>query len=171
MFENQNKLFLLRGIVSFLLLAGLGCARTAGPINNSAPENPSVGATTSANQTTSTTASSPTAPVPFYKKPLITTKSSPPKTVKPVQQYVKALETYQFRIQFDKCQASPGTITLKEGLPILLDNRGANTLVLKFGKQSYSVLGYDYLIAPAPTPGTYTITCNGGGAAEVQVQS
>lgn len=92
------------------------------------------------------------------------------KTVKSPETYQKALSIYQYRLQFLNCQANPSSLTLKSGLPIMLDNRDSQKRTFKLGKQSFSVLGYDYVIAKAPTPGTYTIICDGGGAAELLVQ-
>lgn len=100
----------------------------------------------------------------------VTGATEPAKTVKNPETYQKALGTYQYRIQFLNCQANPSTIALKAGMPIMLDNRDSEKHTFKLGKQSFSVLGYDYVIAKAPTPGTYTIICDGGGAAELQVQ-
>ena len=116
------------------------------------------------------------------KEPLVTTTTpdtgdkttntvvKPKSAVVPVTGYQKAVETYEYQFQFSKCQGNPGTLTFKQGVKVLFDNRDEKTHVIGFGASKFTIKGYGYVIATAPKPGTYNITCDGGGAAKMVVQ-
>lgn len=175
----SSPVFRIAVVLGLVTLVGWGCAKTGDVIPPTQTEGGLTSTTAvqaSSGQATGTQAADqrqvvPTAnttPLNALRKAVAGQEA--PRTVKSAETYQKALGTYQYRLQFLDCQANPSRLTLKAGLPIMLDNRDSEKHTLKMGKQSFSVLGYDYVIAKAPTPGTYTIICDGGGAAEIQVQ-
>lgn len=176
----SSPVFRIAMVLGLVTLVGWGCAKKTDTISQTAPEAGLT--TTAAAQASSGTQATPTQPagqqqvVPIANTtPLDALRKAvagqeAPRTVKSAETYQKALGTYQYRLQFLNCQANPSRLTLKAGLPIMLDNRDSEKHTFKMGKQSFSVLGYDYVIAKAPTPGTYAIICDGGGSAEIQVQ-
>ncbi len=176
-----SPIFRIVAVLGLVTLVGWGCAQKAveplvGSVDTAEPA-----MATSAVPGTLAATGTVTKPVgqrqtPPANNPLnalkqaVTGQSEATKTVKNPETYQKALGTYQYRLQFSNCQSNPSSLTLKAGMPLMLDNRDSEKHTLKLGKQSFSVLGHDYVIAKAPTPGTYTIICDGGGAAELQVQ-
>lgn len=84
--------------------------------------------------------------------------------------YGEAIKKYSYRIQFVNCGGNPGSISLKRNLPLMLDNRDAKAHTLKVAGKSYSIKAYDYALAYIGTEGTYNLTCDGGGAASVNIE-
>jgi hypothetical protein len=86
--------------------------------------------------------------------------------------YQQALTAYAgYRIQFVSCHGSPGTLNLTVGKKFMLDNRDAKSHLIDVGKVGYRLGADGFAIATAPwTAGTYGITCDGGGAAQLTVQ-
>lgn len=80
------------------------------------------------------------------------------------------------RYQFDNCTSgppivSPGSLSLKVGSKFMLDNRDTDAHTIKVGTQSYRIGKNGFAIATAPAArGTYNITCDGGGQAQLLVQ-
>ena len=90
--------------------------------------------------------------------------------------YTKALETYQYRIQFSQCHGTSnlvgtGTLSVRQGSRFMLDNRDATAHTFAWKGGSVRIAGYSYAIETASALGTYPITCDGGGAAQLSVQS
>lgn len=174
----MNSSFLrIAGVLALVTLVGWGCAKKTNPVSDAGTASGQVNEANSAQNTALATTSQVNAnqaAVPVnkalggLKKTAGGTNEA--KTVKSPETYQKALGIYQYRLQFLNCQANPSSLTLKSGMPLMLDNRDSQKRTFKLGKQSFSVLGYDYVIAKAPTPGTYTLICDGGGAAELNVQ-
>lgn len=108
------------------------------------------------------------------------TEPSPaPKTSaapKPTVDYAKALNTYQYRIQFSQCHGivnnSPnvGTLSIKQGVKFMLDNRDPVAHTIAFKGVSVKIGAYGYAIVSAPYKGTFNVTCDGGGAAVINVE-
>lgn len=99
--------------------------------------------------------------------PVITPKTVAPKT----NTYEDALKAYgSQRIQFSACRGTPGSIVLTKGSKFMLDNRDAAAHTIMVGTSRYVVKGYSYAIATASVVGTINITCDGGGAASLNVQ-
>lgn len=103
-----------------------------------------------------------------------------PQTVSEAQKgilYNQALTTYTgLRFQFVDCATgapviSPGSLSIKQGSKFMLDNRDPETHTIKIGNQSYRMEGESFVIVTAPSRGTYNITCDGGGVAQLFVQS
>ena len=84
--------------------------------------------------------------------------------------YGDAVKKYQYRIQLAQCHGNPGTVSLKTNTPLMLDNRDAKIHTLKVAGQTYSVKSYDYTLAYFSKAGTYELTCDGGGAATVNIE-
>jgi len=85
--------------------------------------------------------------------------------------YADAIAAYQNRrIQFTNCTGSPGSMVLKQYAKIMLDNRDAKSHTIKVGASSYRLAARGWTIATVNTIGTYNITCDGGGAASLNVQ-
>ena len=83
--------------------------------------------------------------------------------------FFKQLGTY---FQFVNCHGTPGTLSIKHGARIMLDNRDNAAHTFGFNNKLYPVGAFDYVIVTAPIqPFRYTVTCDGGGAAQVYVQS
>lgn len=103
---------------------------------------------------------------------------SSPQTKAPLsatQRYLDAIRTYKnvgYYFQFVDCHGSPGTLTLKAGKKFMLDNRdGKSRKIAVQGGQSFTIGAYNFAIATAPSKiGTHFITCDGGGAAKIEVQ-
>ncbi len=98
-----------------------------------------------------------------------TTKKAPV----PNEAYTKAIALYGskgYRIQFSQCHGNPGSLSLKKGVQFMLDNRddSAHTIVIK--SQTFHIPAYGFTIATAKDLGTYNITCDGGGAAQLNVE-
>jgi hypothetical protein len=100
------------------------------------------------------------------------TSQNPSKTQD--QLYTAALKTYQNRIQFAQCHGlvsgGIGTLVIKEGVKFMLDNRDPKAHTIAFGGQSYRIGAYNFSIVSATKIGIYPVTCDGGGAATLNVQ-
>lgn len=169
----QDKQTIIRygliGAVALLIIAGLlymGLARrqdkkkTAellrqeliGQAQSTAPE-----------AATSTPTSTPEtiAPQPAQKKAGVVTAS-----------YADALQKYRngYRIQFSECRGIPGKLVVKSGVSFMLDNRDGVWHEIMIGKQRYKLSGWGYAITSVKNVGTYNITCDGGGSAELVIE-
>lgn len=69
------------------------------------------------------------------------------------------------RIQFNQdCQATPGSMSLKNGTGVLLDNRSNKTQVITFNGLSYTLVPYGYrvvTVSSSTLPKAIGVTCNG----------
>jgi hypothetical protein len=89
------------------------------------------------------------------------------------QSYTDALKIYSasgYRMQFVNCQATPGQLTIKKGQKFMIDNRDSKPHKFKVGSTLYSVKAYGFAIATSKTLGVNFITCDGGGAAKINVE-
>lgn len=87
--------------------------------------------------------------------------------------YNQALAIYGkngYRFQFDQCHGIPGSLSIKKGAKFMIDNREnkAHTIVIK--SQTFKLPVYGFAIVTAKDLGTYNITCDGGGAASLNVE-
>lgn len=108
------------------------------------------------------------------------TGSPSPAAVRPngavTPSYRDALMQYQLGsgnyFQFSGCHVlPPNPITLKAGTRFMIDNRDSKTHTYVYSGHNYRVAGYGFAIATAPTKvGTYPITCDGGGAASLNIE-
>jgi hypothetical protein len=103
-------------------------------------------------------------PKPVVSAPIIS-KSAP-------QSYVDASAKYKksgYYIQFYPCQATPGSLIVKQGSKIMLDNRDAKAHSIGIKNEKYLIASYNYAIATLNTIGTNYVTCDGGGSATITV--
>ena len=85
----------------------------------------------------------------------------------------EAYQTYAvsgYRFEFSSCHGRPGTLSMKKGPKFMLDNRDNAPHAIVVGSVTYRIGPYGFAIATAKDIGTYNITCDGGGAAQVIVQ-
>lgn len=75
-----------------------------------------------------------------------------------------------YRFQFVECHGNPGRLVMKQGKKFMLDNRDDSQHSFGISAKTYDIEAYDFAIATAIDLGTYFITCDGGGAAEMNVQ-
>lgn len=104
------------------------------------------------------------------KNTVVTQTKTPPPLA-----YNDALNIYRNHgayMQFASCRGNPGSISLKKNTKFMIDNRDNVPREYIVGNTEYVVAKYGFVIVTAPLyPGTYYITCNGGGAAAIQVQN
>lgn len=79
--------------------------------------------------------------------------------------------TSGYRFQFLKCSGSPGSLIMKLGTKFMIDNRDDKSHQIGIGTQSYKLGAYDFAIISIKKIGSFNITCDGGGAAHVDVRS
>ncbi|MBI2444473.1 MAG: hypothetical protein HYV42_04515 [Candidatus Magasanikbacteria bacterium] len=87
--------------------------------------------------------------------------------------YTDAVKTYRTSgayFQLVNCRGTPGTINLKKGVPFMIDNRDAKAHRVEVGGQAYQLKAYGFAIVTSQTIGINYITCDGSGAAGVNVQ-
>ncbi len=75
-----------------------------------------------------------------------------------------------YRFQFDDCHGNPGTLTVKRGKYFLLDNRDDKAAKIGIAGQTYNIAPYSAAVAAVWKVGEHQITCNGGGAAKLNVE-
>lgn len=162
--STNNKYALWIGAA--ILVTLVGYAFTRQPAEQKQPETPTqpIEAATTTNNVVITTS---TAEIKTSPAQIPTTK---PKIAGSATAYQKAVESNSYRFQFSNCHGNPGTLTLKQGVKVMLDNRDAATHTFGFGGAKYTVKGYSFVIVTAPKAGTHYITCDGGGAAQMITQ-
>ncbi len=90
------------------------------------------------------------------------------------QTYMDALSTYGtkgLRFQFARCSGNPGSLNIKKGVKFMLDNRDSQAHKIGIGSQKYQLQGYDFAVVSITKVGSYIITCDGGGSAQVGVEN
>jgi len=117
-------------------------------------------------------------PATNTQTPATTTPTSTPGTTGTVgstanKAYNAALAIYQkngYRIQFSQCHGTPGKLTIPQGNKYMLDNRDNATHTIKVGPSSYKLAAYGYIVVTANNLGLNNVTCDGGGAAQVNIE-
>ncbi len=87
--------------------------------------------------------------------------------------YNAALAIYQksgYRFQFSGCHGTPGTMAIGVGNKYMLDNRDNKAHTIKVGPYSYKLAAYGYAVVTATNKGINNITCDGGGAAQLNIE-
>lgn len=83
--------------------------------------------------------------------------------------YEQAIQQYgNLRIQInEKCQFTPGSLTLKKGTKVMLDNRSKETKTLNIGSETITLPGYNWRIITVttnnPLPYDLGIDCRSAG--------
>lgn len=105
--------------------------------------------------------------------PKVTAPAPKPAVSKPApQSYTDAIEKYKssgYYIQFYPCQATPGSLIVKQGSKIMLDNRDSKAHSIGIKNDKYLIASYGYAIATLNVIGTNYVTCDGGGSATINV--
>lgn len=165
---NKKTLILLVTIFSVLII-GAGC--TKANIDNSSG---------SAEDNLSFTERNNQMAVSVIIKPgikIVTTKIGTAKiatTTVETEDYGAALAVYGksgYRFQFVNCSGTPGFLTMKFGVKFMIDNRDNKSHQIGIGTKTYKLAAYDFAIVTIQKTGDYNITCDGGGAAHVLIQS
>jgi hypothetical protein len=96
------------------------------------------------------------------------TKATAPKLT--YDQAIKEYGVRGYRIQLSQCHGTPGRLAIKSGTAFMVDNREgvAHTVVL--AKQTFKVPAWGFVIIYTQGKGKQVLTCDGGGAAEIDVQ-
>ncbi len=84
--------------------------------------------------------------------------------------YGEAKNTYPYRIQFSECHGNPGALAVKTGSIVMLDNRDSVAHTIVADKQTFKIAGFDYALLKTSAISNTNITCDGGGAALLNVQ-
>ena len=91
--------------------------------------------------------------------------------------YADAIVKYKNRFQFSQCHGTPGYISVRVGTAVMLDNRDNTAHTIKANGQSVRIAALDYaVIYPSRTTADDTstessnVTCDGGGAATLNVE-
>lgn len=88
--------------------------------------------------------------------------------------YNQALKIYGangYRIQFSECHGIPGQLSIRQGVKFMLDNRDNKAHTIKVKSRSFRLPAYGFAVISATETGTYNITCDGGGATELNVEA
>jgi len=161
--------YLITGLVVIILLLGLYFLwNNQGALPGLAPS-----------PGTTPTTTNP-APTPPPTKPAPAPKSTAPGATKPGIKptapltYTDAVKTYGalgYRIQFLQCHGTPGTLAIKRDVKFMMDNRDKVVHKFTFASQSVILPPQGFAIVSAREVGVYPITCDGGGAATLNVQA
>lgn len=85
------------------------------------------------------------------------------------EEAMKLFGLFGYRYQFVNCRGTPGNFVMKNGTRFMLDNRDPAAHNIVVATQSFLIPGYDFVITYAKDLGKYMITCDGGGAASMEV--
>ncbi|OGH68340.1 MAG: hypothetical protein A3D53_03535 [Candidatus Magasanikbacteria bacterium RIFCSPHIGHO2_02_FULL_45_10] len=163
--------YIILGLAVFVIIvAGAACNRTPStqiesPISF-VENNSDTLATTNTTGEVEDENNQTVAGVTISKAP-VTNIGSPSTYAKTVTQFSSS----GYRYQFANCSGLPGKFTVKKGVQFMLDNRDAERHTMRLADRSYSIPAYGYALVTINTAGTYQITCDGGGSAQVQVQN
>lgn len=118
-----------------------------------------------------------TPPSQLTTAPPTSPTSTPSTTKKPTGStaYQKALSTYQYRIQFSQCRGenmfdTHGSLVVAKGSKVMLDNRDPVAHTIAFKGFSQRIVAYGWYITTVYNAGTFDITCDGGGSAQLTVE-
>ena len=84
--------------------------------------------------------------------------------------YGDAIKAYPYRFQFSQCHGTPGTMAVKKGSIVMLDNRDPIAHTIVADSQTFKIAGYDYALLHTSALTNINITCDGGGAAKLNVE-
>ncbi len=105
-----------------------------------------------------------------------TTQTNPPaapavkRTPADQASYQKAVSTYQYRFQLDNCHGTPGSISLKSGVKFMVENKDDAAHKIAVAGQTFQTKAFGFFVTSVTKAGTYPITCDGGGAAQLIVE-
>ena len=154
------------GLIVVILAAWALMGKKTADSNPNASATPKVSGTPGASSQPSAT------PVPTK------TTGTTPKPSAPTSNlsYGEAIKVYAgTRIQFNaQCQASPNSITIKNGQSVMFDNRSGDARWFSLNGTGYYIAGYGFRVLPLSSktlPVTYTVDCGSAqNVAKVIVQ-
>lgn len=175
----QKAITIGAGIAALILL-GAGCAKTPDntiPVGQTMPtsvvpldDEPVV--VTADEVAATTTLVKPARALPSVS----TTKTiTPPVGKAAPKSYTDDLKTYRSKGAYMlllACHGQPGVISMKRGVKFMIDNQDTKPHTVSIGKIFvYRIAARGYTIAAAPNAaGQYYLTCDGGGAALINVE-
>jgi len=162
---NKNVLFLLALAIP-LLTMGAGCAKQVAN-NQTSP-------TTVATTTTTVATTTDEGGISAVIEPGVTVvKTKTGNSTSATKSYIAALGIYEksgYRFQFSNCSGNPGSLDIKLGTKFMIDNRDNESHEIVIDTKKYQLAAYDFAIVSVQKAGSVNITCDGGGAAHVQVE-
>ncbi len=84
--------------------------------------------------------------------------------------YGQEVAAHPYRIQFVSCHGTPGTMQVAKGDVVMLDNRDAKSHVIEADSQTFTIPGYGWVLLHTSAVESSNVTCDGGGAAVLNVQ-
>ena len=160
---NKNILILLTIIFS-ILTVGTGC--TKAEIDNPSSSNEdNLSFTERNNQMAVSAVIKPGVKIVTTKKGITAVETEDYGTAKGI--YGES----GYRFQFVDCSGKPGYLTMKLGVKFMIDNRDNKSHQIAIGTKTYKLEAYDFAIVSIQKVGDFNITCDGGGAARVLIQS
>jgi hypothetical protein len=148
--SNKTYTYIAAGIV-ILALAGWAIYSYSHQNSNGAQQASTVAGTAGSAQSATSTGQSS---VPAAKK----------------LSYGDAINTYPYRFQFSQCHGNPGALSVKKGSIVMLDNRDPIAHTFVADSQTFKIAGYDYALLHTSVITNINITCDGGGAAKLNVE-
>ncbi len=88
------------------------------------------------------------------------------------EKYMNALSTYRgsgYYFQLYTGKISPGNLSIKSGVPFMVDNYDFATHTLAFGDTVFQLAPYGYALISLENPGIQPILCDGGQVATILV--
>ena len=162
--ENNKKYWVslaVLGVVAIIAFFWIRAAQKPAQTGNPGAQNQNAGNSNS--QSSSSTAGN------LLSSSSSTPTSTPGQTGRKLP-YGEAILAYPNRFQFINCSGKPGTIAIKLGVPIMLDNRDKKAHTIKIDGQTVYVRALDYQIVYPKQLGIKQVLCDGGGAAVTNVQ-
>lgn len=90
------------------------------------------------------------------------------------QSYEEAVALYDTsgtRFQIIQCSINPKSITVKQNVKFMIDNRDNQNHQLGIGTTKYSLAPYNFAIITIQKTGSFNITCDGAGETHVEVEN
>lgn len=102
--------------------------------------------------------------------PVATTTNETPAVGTKKLSYGEAIKAYPYRFQFVNCSGNPGSMAVKKGAIVMLDNRDKIAHTIKADGQTFKIAALDYALLRTSAISNTFITCDGGGSAMLNVQ-
>ncbi len=173
------RLFTLTTSLALIMLLGFGCSTVPNntiPVGQTMPtafvppeEETPVAAETDISTTLTRTQTS-TAPAMVKNAPLAPTGKIAPRSYTDDLKIYRSKGAYMLLLS---CHGQPGVMSIKRGVRFMIDNQDTKAHTVAIDKASVYRLGArGYVVATAPpSAGQYNLTCDGGGAAQINVES
>ncbi len=159
--QNKTLAYWIVGIVGVVLIVLI--IRQIYVQNHGATTNNTAVTTTTAPQNNSTSTPATSTPAAVNSSPSGAASAA----------YQAALAIYQtngYRIEISQCHGIPGKLTVTQGQKYMLDNRDNQAHTIKVGPYTYNLPAYGYEIVTAGVLGLNNLTCDGGGAGQINIE-